>query len=608
MHMRVRGDLPRLRGDQRRREPPSPRGQAIIGAAALLCAAWSVVFTLQSEILRYPGWLALQRVDVSLGTVAIGLYWWRRRPASRLGPVLVLFGFVSVPMTLQGSSTPFLYSLGVFADAPYFLTTLYVLLAFPTGHLRGRIDRAIVLAASLVAMVTFVPRLFLAPHIAGGGPLAVCRGACPANGWLIADHPEIVSALGRVQEWGATILLVLATAVVLVVRYLRGTPPQRRSLAAGLLTGAAFCLVFASFHLVLQVAPGQAGLLTALQWALVLARDVLVAGLLVAVASGEMYGGRLLARFVSQSLDRRATADLERTIATALHDPALKLAFWNPDLGVYADAEGVEVVIPSAGSGRVLTEVERDGRKAAAILHDEQLREGPELIQAAGAAALLAYENARLEDSLGHVIGDLRDSRARLAAAGDSERRRLERNLHDGAQQQFVAARFKLALAQSQAPGPALADTLADVDADLGRALDALRDLAHGIYPAVLADAGLGPALAAIADRADGAVQVSADVGRFPLGIESAVYFCALEALQNVSKHAGPDATPAVVVQQQNGSLVLTVEDNGRGFETAMPGDGLRNMRDRIGAVGGEVSVESQPGRGTVVLARVPLA
>ena len=277
---------------------------------------------------------------------------------------------------------------------------------------------------------------------------------------------------------------------------------------------------------------------------------------------------------------------------------------------MYVDVDELEVAAPGPGSGRVLTEVRRDGQRAAAILHDEQLREGPELVHAAGAAALLMYENARLEDNLGEMIADLRDSRARLAAASDTERRRLERNLHDGAQQKFIAFRMKLASVREQAREIALQRRLGELDGDLEGALESLRELAQGIYPALLADEGLGPALMSIGDDTDSPVQVSARIGRFPIAIESAMYYCALEALQNALKHAGSHADPTILVVERDDGLELTVRDQGHGFDesSTKPGDGLRNMRDRIGAIGGVLVVESSPGRGTIVHARVPYA
>ena len=588
---------------------PSVKLQAALGIAALAAACLSFAVLVTSDSLHYPGWSALHEVNLILAPVAVGLYWWRRRPASRLGMLLVALGFLAVPVMLQGASNPQLHSIGVLADAPAFVMTLYILLAFPTGRLRGGVDRVIVAATALLLLATYVPLLLMLPEISGGGPLARCSDQCPSNAWFVAAHPDLTSALSRIEGYGG-VVLTLATAAVLASRYLNGNRPQRRALAVGVSTGVVFCLAFAAFHLMLLWSPDHPYLSSVLQWTLVGARGGLAWGMLFALAVAEIDGWRVLRRLVAGSLQKSASRELERNLAAALNDPALRLGFWQPDFGMYVDTDGLELTAPRAGSGRVLTEVQRDGHRAAAILHDEQLREGPELVQAAGAAALLMYENAKLEDDLRDVIADLRDSRARLTAASDTERRRLERNLHDGAQQKFIAFRMKLSSVREQARELALQRRLSELDGDLEGALESLRELAQGIYPALLADEGLGAALESVGDDTDSPVQVSANVGRFPIAIESAVYYCALEALQNAQKHAGPQADPMVLVEERDGGLELTVRDQGRGFDesSAKPGDGLRNMRDRIGAIGGELVVESSPGRGTIVHARIPYA
>jgi signal transduction histidine kinase len=593
--------------DVDRERPPALPLQVAIAVLAAILAGAAFAIAVTSGFLRYPAWLGLHHANLILGPVIVGLYWWRRRPASRLGPLLVIFGFITAPGMLQGATSSYLYSVGVFTDAPVFSMTLYLLLAFPTGRLRGRTDRAIVAATALLLLCSYAAYLLLSPQVAGGGPIAACRDTCPDNSWFITTLPGLTDPLATIREYGGS-ALALATAAVLVSRFVRGNPPQRRALAWVGSIGVVFCLTFAAYHLQRRIWPSDTDLRPWLQWTLAVARASVAWGMLVALAAAELYGGRLLARLVDSVLQRTEPAELERTVAAALDDPTLRLGFWSPDHEMYVDASGAQLAAPDPRSGRTLTEVSREGQKAVAVLHDEQLREGPELVQAAGAAALLARENARLEGDLREVIADLRGSRARLVAASDAERRRLERDLHDGAQQQFIAFRMKLGMIRDDAVESLFRLRLGELDSDLERALDALRALALGIYPAVLADEGLGAALGEIGDRADIPVTVAATVGRFPLEVESAMYYCALEALQNAGKHAGPGAATVILVDVVDGALQLTVRDRGWGFDTAMtpPGEGLRNMRDRIGAIGGELVVHSVPGRGTVVRARVP--
>jgi signal transduction histidine kinase len=209
------------------------------------------------------------------------------------------------------------------------------------------------------------------------------------------------------------------------------------------------------------------------------------------------------------------------------------------------------------------------------------------------------------------LVEDLRESRHRIVAAQDEERRKLERNLHDGAQQQIVALSVQLKLARSLVDrDPAKAAEMLDgLQRAATDALEDLRDLARGIYPPLLADKGLAAALETQARRASVPTSVAADgVGRYPQDVESAVYFCALEALNNIAKYAEA-ASAEIRLSQEKGLLSFRVVDDGRGFDASVGrrGTGLQGMADRIDAVGGELDVESAPGRGTTVAGRIPV-
>jgi len=249
---------------------------------------------------------------------------------------------------------------------------------------------------------------------------------------------------------------------------------------------------------------------------------------------------------------------------------------------------------------------------AAAIVHDSELSEEPELLRAAGAIALLAQENAELESGWNRSLRELRDSRNRIVAASEIERRRLERDLHDGAQQRLIALRIRLALAREQSGGDAAAATrLGELEAELDAAIQELRDLAHGIFPSLLADQGLLAALRAVALQSPRPVEVRGRrLDRYPPEIESAVYYCCLEAIQNATKHAGPAAHVAASVTADNGSLRLEVSDDGPGFDLAAAhaGVGLRNMADRLGAVQGQLTIVTSPGNGTLISGVVPVS
>jgi signal transduction histidine kinase len=298
-------------------------------------------------------------------------------------------------------------------------------------------------------------------------------------------------------------------------------------------------------------------------------------------------------------------AGLRNAIARCLGDPSLEVAFWLPSDGRYVDAGG-QPVDPGALSGQAVTVLEHDGNRLAALVHDPALLDEPQLLDAVGAAAGLALENTRLQAELRAQLAEVRASRARLIAAGDAERRRLERDLHDGAQQRLLGIRLALQLARGRlADGTAPVDALlAEADAEVVDALAELRALARGIHPAILTEEGLAPALAGLARRTPVPVQVSVCRERLPAAIEAAVYYLAAEALANTVKHAHASQV-SIDVARSNGRLAVNVADEGNGGADA-GGAGLRGLRDRVEALDGQLQVDSAPGHGTRISALIP--
>ena len=244
-------------------------------------------------------------------------------------------------------------------------------------------------------------------------------------------------------------------------------------------------------------------------------------------------------------------------------------------------------------------------------MHDPALDTDPELLAAAGQALLLAIENGRLTTELESTNEELRATRARILATGDAERRKVERDLHDGAQQHLVALRIRVGLARELAD-PEAAQRLDDVGKELEEILEELRDLAHGLYPPVLREFGLGEALASAVRRSPSPAKLeAAAIGRYSEEVEAAVYFCCLEGLQNVDKHAGLAATAVIRLWELDRRLYFEIVDDGLGYDAGLArhaGQGLANMSDRIAALGGTLVVESTPGRGTTVRANIPVA
>ena len=303
-----------------------------------------------------------------------------------------------------------------------------------------------------------------------------------------------------------------------------------------------------------------------------------------------------------------AAGPVREILAASLGDRSVTVAYWLPDRGAFVDESGHRVEMPAPGSGRTWTAVERDGRPVAAIVHDAALDTSRELVHAAAAASSLAIDNERLKADLRARLEELRVSRLRIVEAADAARRRIERDLHDGAQQQLVALAIELRLLRRRIADEDTGAAIEDLSRRLGEALEELRELARGIHPAVLTDRGLGPALAGLADRVP--IDVDLDVGvdgRMPPAIEAAAYFLVAEGLTNVVKYAG--ATQATVtVRHEDGQLVVTVADDGRGGADPEAGSGLRGLQDRLSAVDGTLIVDSPPGGGTELQGRLPCA
>ena len=575
------------------------------GVGAALVA---VVTTLQAEFLAYPGWLAVQKADLILGPIGVGLYWRRRRPQSPFGPMLIAFGFVHVPYVLQSSSDSVLFTIGVHWEGLIYLATLAVVLAFPTGRLR-RLDWIVVGVAAMAVVAPSSALTLFSPQTSAGGSVSACRAACPENAlWFDAD-PTLITRLLDVDRL-AIIAVALATAGLLAWRFLTGTPPQRRALAIGTPIALVFLLTQATYVATTLLAPLDPEPATIVRWTFAVARSALWYGFLLALVAAQLFAGRVLRQIVTESLRRPSLGELETLLRRPLGDPDLRLAFWRPAQNAWVDGAGAVVEAPSPGSGRTLTVVEQRGAPAAAIVHDAQLADDPELLRAAGAAALLAAENAKLETAWNESMQELHTSRARLATASTHERRKLERDLHDGAQLSLVGIAAELTRAIEASRGARVQAQLLGLRDDVERTIEELRDLAHGIYPRALGDLGLVAALKAVAWRVGGRISVDGDgVGRYPSEIESAVYYCCREAEQNAIKHAGRDAHVAIRLRDTGDALHFEVRDDGHGFDAGARhrGGGLRNIEDRIAALDGRIEIASAEAGGVVVSGSIPL-
>jgi signal transduction histidine kinase len=316
----------------------------------------------------------------------------------------------------------------------------------------------------------------------------------------------------------------------------------------------------------------------------------------------------LLCVIVSALLAPRTipSGPVREMLAASLGDHSVTIAYWLPEREVFVDELGRPVHMPEPGSGMTWTAVERDGRRVAAIVHDAALDTSRELVTAAAAASSLAIDNERLKADLRARLEELRVSRLRIVEAADAARRRLERDLHDGAQQQLVGLALELRLLRRRVGDPELEALVDELGNRLNLALNELRELARGIHPAILTARGLAPAIGALADRVPVPVEVEIAVDeRYPPAVEAAAYFLVAEALTNVAKYA--QATLAQVELHRAGhELVVTVVDDGIGGADMEAGSGLRGLQDRLSAVDGTLAIESPPGGGTRLRATLP--
>jgi signal transduction histidine kinase len=581
-----------------------------LGVGAAAAAFW---ITLDARFLADPGWLAVQKADLILGPISVGLYWRHRRPDNPFGLLLIGLGLLGVPYILESFSHPALFAIGLITEPAIYLMTSVVILAFPSGRLERRPERLTIAFIALVMATLLVVQVLASPHINPSFSISGCRNACPPNELAVWSRPGWMTQFLDAQA-ALLVAIPILTAALLVWRYVTGTPPRRRALAIGAPIALLFLLVQAAFRVFAIVArhhPALNGSLLdeVLRWMVAGTRSFVWYGFLFALIGAELYAGRVLRRLVGGSLGRPSFRELEGMLRGALGDLGLRLGFWRADTSEWVDADGTQLA--RARADQHCTEVERDGHAVIAIVHDQQLVDDPELLRAAGAVALLSLENAELDAAWKDSLRELSDSRARLTRASDQERRKLERDLHDGAQQRLLAALIRVSAAgELVTDTPELTRQLAAARFDLEAAIDELRDLARGLYPTILAQVGLAGALRSLTLRSPQPITIKATSRRFAAETEAALYYCCLEAVQNALKHAGPEVRVSIRLFITDDSEVrLEVRDTGPGFDpaTAHDGIGLQSMRDRLGAVGGHFEVRSRLGCGAVVSASIPV-
>jgi signal transduction histidine kinase len=543
-----------------------------------------------------PGPLLTLLVGASL--LGSGLASWRARPENRLGRIMVFTGFAWLAAQLIEARAPWLNTAGLAVQSAWVIGLVYLLLSFPSGRLHGRLDRAL-LGAGAVAAVGFQLLAMLDGNKAG----LDCPGCAENLLQVVRDDHKAQGWLGLQRLVG--ILLIVTVITLLVRRWLGASPARRRAVAPVLVAGCA-TLAALTATIVFDLFGDPLGALPANVYFTLMA-TVPVAVVFVSLQRRLARG--MVAGLVVELGRQRAPADLREALARALGDASLELGFWFPAEECYVDGDGGVVKLPDADPRRRSTFVEHDGAPVAVLLHDPVLEHDAELVRSVCAAAGLALENERLHAELRARLVELGASRARLVEATDAERRRIERDLHDGTQQRLVSIAMSLGLLETRLPTQETAarPIVIETRKALAVALAELRELTHGINPPLLVERGLAAALDELCRRA--ALPTRLDVTldrRLPDQVETAAYFTASEALTNAAKHSHGSEV-RVTASDTGESLTIEVADDGIGGATTA-GSGLRGLADRVEALGGRFTVSSPPGRGTTLRAEIPCA
>jgi signal transduction histidine kinase len=571
------------------------RAALIAGAAAaMICFVWS------SRPWPAPDLpFLISTAIIALSFLAAGIAAWQRWPASRLGLLFTIVGYAYLlPPTLANLPNPLAFTIGNLTATVSGAALAHLALAWPSGRLRSRFERWVVIAEYAWTLIpTGVSMLFWNLSFCG------CSGGGRANLLLIDSSRPVWDAISVASIPGSVVLT--GTVLVLIIRHWRSARGWSRRVMTPLLWISVAVIAVSVAQDVtgnLNLAIANSAFLGGIAPLVLLAGPALVVADTVRARSARGAIGTAVVDLEPGASPGR----LRDALARALGDSTLQLAFRLPDGSGYLDTSGQAVEVARPGPGRAVTPVaDADG---AVLVHDAGLEHEPQLVRLTAAAASMALEHSRLQAEVQAQLEQVRASRTRIVEAGDAERRRLERDLHDGAQQRLVTLSLALGMARDRAAGadPELGALIESARKEAKEALTELRELARGIHPAVLTETGLAGAIQALAERSPVATTISAvPDGRFPAAIEATAYFVVCEALANVAKHARAGGAE-VTIRKRPGRLVVEVSDDGVGGARPEAGSGLRGLADRVASVGGVLRVDSPPGYGTRLEADLP--
>jgi signal transduction histidine kinase len=564
------------------------RALALPALGGLVLGLLGAAVVLDSEHVSNRGLTVALGLGIGAAWIGTGSYVWARRPANRVGGLMAWTGGAWLLTLFTAADAPALFTVAVLASNLYLAAFVHLLVAYPDGCAKRRAQRRLVAAGYAISVLGPLPFLMF-------GFDQQCA-TCP-DSVLQVSSATTVGTISDVVTTLIAVALVAALIWVLTERWRAAGAAQRRALAPLLWSGIVLMVLVAGVIGAQTVGGGP----TVTSDVLSLLGQLVFASVpftfLVGMLRSRVARADAVAALLVRLGEAPGTDGLRGRLADALGDPTLQLLYWVDEGWVRKD--GRPAVLPARAAW---TPVELDGQRVGAIVHDRSLRAEPEILDSVAAAAGLAMRSERLEAAL-------RRSRARIVEAGMKERRRLERNLHDGAQQRLVALSLTLRIAQNQiAKSPEqAAEMIGAAGEELTLALEELRELARGIHPAVLSDRGLHAAVEALAVRSPLPVKVVEVPGeRLPEPVEAAAYFVIAEALTNVAKYANASAA-TVAVRRVNGHAEVEVRDDGVGGADPGRGSGLRGLADRVGALDGFLALDSPPGSGTTLRAEIPV-
>jgi signal transduction histidine kinase len=574
---------------ERHRAAPKPALLWALGVAAVASCAATVALGSLNEELYQPALRVLLVSWITLPYIFAGILAWRRRPDSFFGPLMILAGFTTQLSILQWTSQPLLNTVGQLCDLLVAAVWLHLFLAYPSGRLAGPAERVVVIIGYVAAVGLQVVILMLG-------------GFNDLHLLTVVTRQTAAEAVQNVQLLTLSALALIG--VVLLWRRWRSLPLWQRWLPTQIVI---HCF---SLSLVMLAALLIAGTFQLPGFEIIRLATFAVAGLAPLAFLAGLLDARLAKAGVGEllvQLQANPAPDLRELLARALRDPTLALIYWLPQYGSWADQDGNPATLPESDSGRQVTLVKQDGEQVAALVYDATLGDEPELVEAVTAAAAIALENGRLEAELRARLQELSGSRTRVVEAQQNERRRLERNLHDGAQQRLVALALELGMLAEQADsGPTTQTRLKRARSEVAQSLDELRDVARGLHPAVVSGHGLAIALESLVAVTPLEVQLKTDgLPRLPEHLEVAAYYVVSESLTNAAKHAGANQV-TVDVRVADNTLIAEIVDDGSGGADSERGTGLRGLADRVEALNDRLQIWSAAGKGTRVRAELP--